>query len=131
MEWRWLVPGQVNLLGISTFGELIIRDEMDQVFILDIHEGRLQKLTEAQDSFWDNPSLENIFKETELHELQSKGWKLRELECFTYTMPIVVKEGPHKLCTMNVYEAVGFLGDFHRQVKDLPDGAKIQLKVTE
>lgn len=52
-------------------------------------------------------------------------------QCIGFSTPLVFVETdhPNPACIIDLYENVGFLGSIHRQIADLPDGAKIRLVI--
>lgn len=132
-EWRWLIPDSVRLLAISTFGELVLQKNDGSVWYLDIHAGSIERVANTSNDLQKKMATTGfeqfLLKTKERELLASKGWKPAKDECFTYKMPVVFAEGDHDICTVNVYEAVGFLGNVHRQIKDLPEGAKVRFAI--
>ena len=52
-------------------------------------------------------------------------------QCIGFSTPVVFVEGGglDSAYIADLYEHVGFLGDIHRQIAMLPDGAKVELIV--
>jgi hypothetical protein len=56
-----------------------------------------------------------------------------KLQCIAFQTPLVLAERgkPNNPYVADLYEQVSFLGHVHQQIKDLPDGAKAQFKLTD
>jgi hypothetical protein len=54
-------------------------------------------------------------------------------QCIAFKTPIIFAEGAAADNTYvgSVYEQVSFLGDLNRQLSQLPDGSKVQLRTQE
>ena len=131
-DWRWLCPEPMALLAVSAFGELLLQKPDGKVVLLDIHEGKLIPIAETVagcETFLSDPkNAAEILKLDFVRKAKSRGLELRPGQCFTYKVPVVAAQEAPEICVMSIYEAVGFLGDVHRQIKDLPDGAKIRFE---
>jgi hypothetical protein len=129
-EWRWLFqPTQFTLLEVSPFGDLFMRDETGAVCLLDINLGALQ-YAEIED---DNPALlfPIAFDMVIATGYIKAGLLPAEGQCFGYKQQLVAG-GSMEID--NVYiatlsEYVTFMGDFHHQIQDIPDGTTVTLKV--
>ncbi len=135
-DWSWLIGGPVALVAVSTFGELLLRKPDGTIWFLNIHGGTFDQVAPSTSELErrmdvDSDFRDSLLKSSALKELVAKGCKVGMGQCFTYKLPIVLGNAQPEICTMGIYEAVGFLGDVHRQIKDLPDGSKISLVVKD
>lgn len=63
---------------------------------------------------------------------EQKGCSPAKGQCIGSKIPWVFKESGDMLENVYVadlYEYVSFMGDFHEQIKDVPNGGQVQLKV--
>jgi len=129
-DWSWLVDlNQFTLLSVSPFGDLFMKDSADALCLLDINLGQLA-YAEVPGT---NPALLfPIAFDTRIATGYIEGGLLpTEGQCFGYKRQLVTGGS---LEIENVYlattvEYISFLGDFHRQIQDVPDGGTIRIKV--
>ncbi len=63
--------------------------------------------------------------------LVASGSELKEGQCFGYTHPPIVggEYEPPNIRVKAVEEYIPFLGYLYEQIKDLPNGSKIELRI--
>lgn len=134
-EWRWLCPQPMALVARSAFGDLFLRDEAGRVFKLDIAIGQMQELTGSEAEFRNFASRkekrEEWFAESDELAAFEKGLKPNQDQCIVFKTPIMFAEAgtPNNAYVGSLYEQVSFLGDLNRQLSQLPDGSKVQLRI--
>jgi hypothetical protein len=124
-EWKWLLRGY-KVVGGGPLGDLIL-ERKNQYFFFDINAAKLE-LIKDEHRLPDQFLMENFVK-----RMEEAGLSIRNDECYAFKIPVIVGgafDGD------NVYvgkwdEYNRWMASFHRQVKDVPDGAKIVIKVTE
>jgi hypothetical protein len=72
------------------------------------------------------------FVEQEARIYAQRGLVPSSTQCIGFGVPAVFAEGgtPDTAFIADIYEHVSFLGDLHRQIASLPDGSKINLRVS-
>jgi hypothetical protein len=135
-QWRWLCTKPVSLVARSGFGDLFLRSADGKVLCLKVAKGTLAEVAESELSFRDSlkhsRNREVWFAEQQLEVLARHGLKPNHLQCIGFKVPVVFSESadaPNNAYVADLYEQVSFLGDFHRQIADVADGAKVRLKV--
>jgi Domain of unknown function (DUF1851) len=129
-DWRWLVDlDHQSLLAISPFGDLLLRDDTGEISLLDINLGVLEY---APTNGTDPASLFPIaFDDRIARDYRAAGLFLQPGKCYGLKIACVTG-GSFEIDNIyiaSVAEYVSFLGDFHYQIKDIPDGTKVKLKV--
>jgi hypothetical protein len=130
MDWKWLFDSdQFTLLEISPFGDLFMRDPTGALCLLDVNLGELQ-YAEIEGT---NPDLlfPIAFDMSTANGYIKAGLLPVDGQCFGYKQQLVAGGS---LESHNVYiathsEYISFMGDFHRQIQDVPDGTTVDLKV--
>jgi hypothetical protein len=126
-EWIWLLDGY-KLLGGGPLGDLILEKDQHH-FWFDINSGRIKSV----DDTW--PELpDEFFMANLVAKLEDAGLTIGSNECFAFKIPPIVGgkfDDLENVYVGNWEEYNGWMASFHYQTKDLPDGAKIKLKVTE
>lgn len=136
-EWRWLCPQTVSLLARNAFGDLYLREKEGKILRLDVAVGQIQQVAESEEQFRKlastNDKQEQWFAASYETAAVRRGLKPGVDQCIAFKTPLVFAESgtPNSVYIADLYEQVSFLGDLHRQLKDLPDGAKVQLRLTE
>jgi hypothetical protein len=129
-DWRWLIDvDRQTLLGISPFGDLLLQDDTGEISLLDINLGLVEY---ASTGSTDPASLFPIaFDDRIASGYRAFGYTLLPGQCYGYKVQAVTGGS---LEVENVYiasvaEYISFMGDFHYQIKDIPDGGTIEIKV--
>jgi hypothetical protein len=134
-EWRWLWPQPVTLVARSAFGDLFLRDETGKVFKLDIAIGQMKKVASSEIEFRElaqtKEKREQWFAEKDELAAIERGVKPNADQCIAFKTPIMFAEAgtPNNVFVCSLYEQVSFLGDLNRQISELPDGSKVQLRI--
>jgi hypothetical protein len=129
-DWEWLIElGGYHLLAISPFGDLLLQDDAGAISLLDINLGAVEAATVTGT---DPAVLFPIaFDDRVAAGYRKAGLLLSEGKCYGYKKQCVAGGSVE---VENVYvastaEYVSFMGDFHYQIKDIPDGGTVILKV--
>jgi hypothetical protein len=129
-DWRWLIdPGQFTLVAVSPFGDLFMKEATGAHCLLDINAG---ELLYAKEPGVDPSTLFPIaFDMIIATEYVKAGMLPADGQCFGYKRQLVAGGS---LDVENVYvatldEYVSFMGDFHRQIQDIPDGTTVTIRV--
>jgi hypothetical protein len=131
-EWRWLVPAAREVVLVSPFGDMILL--MDgQYWFLFTASAKLEHIADSK------AELENVLRTRGddllltplVKRFVEDGLAIEPGQCISFYPPIVAG-GQYKLenaRAIPAWDLIGFLGDLNRQIKDLPDGSNIRIKV--
>jgi len=129
-DWDWLLDlSAYRVISISPFGDLFLKDASDTFSLLDVNMGVLEF---AQWSGTDPAVLFPIrFDDRIAAGYREAGLVLTEGQCYGLKIQGVAGGS---FALENIYiatlaEYVSFMGDFHRQIQDVPDGGTVTLKV--
>lgn len=134
-EWRWLCPQPMALVARSAFGDLFLRDKAGKIFKLDIAIGQMKKVAGSETEFRDlavtKEKREQWFAESDELAARGHGLNPKKDQCVAFKTPIIFAEAgtPNNAYLGSLYEQVSFLGDLNRQIAELPDGSKVQLRI--
>jgi hypothetical protein len=134
-EWRWLLGGLPRLVGWSAAGDLFVRDDGGNVLRLDTGGGELERVAPSIEAF--EHALSDPDRAAELlllpvvYAFEARHGALGTTECLGFTtLPILggsyTVENRYRL---PVREHASFTGDLHRQLRDLPDGTAVRIKI--
>ena len=130
-DWRWLVGESMQLLVVSSLGDMFLADIDGHVFWLDSGAGQLQQVAETSAEFkrlmQQREKADQWFIPQLVGELMAGGVRLAPGQCYSYKKPPIlggeIEPGNFEPCDLSVHFSV--LGQLHRQIKDLPPGTKI------
>lgn len=134
-EWAWAIPSPEQLLAVSKFGNVLIAVSDGSVWRICPEELSCcvfastvvvaQRLM-ADPEFREEWELSELVEQAEArHGVQPLG------RCFCLKIPGVLggRYEIDNVGTTTVSEVVACAGDLARQIKDLPDGTRIQFRV--
>jgi T6SS immunity protein Tdi1, C-terminal len=133
--WSPMVPAQARVLRTNLFGDVFVVDECGAVHMLERAACSASEVVPAEEDFW---------RQVQADE---EGWQLRPLvdECrragkllgdgqsyaFT-TLPVFGgKYTVDNIWVASWKEWFSFTANVFQQIKDLPDGATVSLKVID
>ena len=135
-QWRWLCGQPVTLIARNGFGDMFLRTNDRKILWLNVGGGTLTEIAESELSFEhslaESAKRELWFAEQRLAAFDVRGLKPNDLQCIGFKTPVVFAESrsvPDNAYVADLYEQVSFLGDLHRQIADVPNGAKIRLRI--
>ena len=133
LNWRWLCPQKVTLINRNAYGDLFLRDEAGRVFWLDVAIGRLSQIADSETRFLalceNADNRKEWFAESDARNAVEHGLIPGPSQCIGFSVPLVFAESAsgNEAYIADIYDHVGFLGDLHKQIATMPDGAKVEL----
>lgn len=134
--WGWTGLTAARVVAQSPMGHLVLSDAEGRFFYLDPDGMAIIPLgseAEAQAHLASDEAKELWFGGALVVEGRKRFGEPPEGSVFTIK-PHAMIEGryePESLCVMPLDELIRFTGDVAQQIKDLPDGSQIQLKVSD
>jgi len=131
-----LAPGTFTLVARNAFGDLFLRDAEGRIHWLEVNGGTLIEIANTSNAFLqmldsgDMAEIEDA--ETDAREFAQTGLLPGPDECIGFKIPLVFEESSEvdeNTYIADLYQCVSFLGDIHRQIRDLPDGSKVELTI--
>jgi hypothetical protein len=123
-DWSWLFDaGGAKILETSCIGDVVLRNSQGETLILDVVGGELRSYSETEKEMLEN-------QDHLIAKLEAAGLKLEPGKCYGMKPTEIFKPFEAEnmyVATLNEY--VSFMGYFHGQIKDLPDGTTVRLKV--
>jgi hypothetical protein len=135
--WQWLVADMKAVVTVSCLGDIFLLGNDDAVYWLQTDSGTLTKTADTLDQFQqflnDEAKVDNWFLPLLVEKLLTAGITLKENEVYSY-IKIPVLGGEYtveniKPTSMSVHFA--FSGQICEQLKDLPDGTKINTVIVK
>jgi hypothetical protein len=135
-EWKWLAPGAFSLLAVNAFGDLFLQDTSGSVHRLDVTSGTISVIAtsavEFREAAKDTDKKKYWFLEELARQAEGQGYSPRKGQCVAGKIPFVFAQSANASDNMyvaDIYEYVSFLGDLHSQMKDVPNGGQVRIKV--
>lgn len=136
-SWGWTGIDPKEVVAENDFGNLIMKDADDKFWRLcpeDVYcEVVAESIAEYNLLIKDKEFLEDWFMQAMVEEAEKKLGALKPGYKYHMVIPGILC-GEYNESNFNVaplYEIVRFSGDLGRQIQDLPDGAKIEIKWIE
>lgn len=135
VDWRWLCGKPMALVARNAFGDLFLRDESGYVHQLDVAIGKLTKVADSEAHFAElalsGERQEEWFAVADEKAAIARGLEPNKVQCIGFSVPLVFAESgcSDTAYVADLYEHVSFLGDLNRQIAELPEGAKVRLRV--
>ena len=133
--WRWRCPQSLTVIQRNAFGDLFLRDDAGRVHMLNVGSGDFSLIAESVHEFAQLANTpqgrEKWFAEREANAAAVRGLVPGPGQCIGYYPPVVAAEcnGLDSAYVTDLYDNVGWLGDMHRQIATVPDGAKVRIVV--
>ena len=133
--WSWRLPKNFEPVFASTLGDIFFQDSSKAVFWLNTGTAEITRVAESREHFlerlkgtesdeWLLPSL--------IQKLIASGKTLKPDYCYTFVIPPIFEEGSYDVSNFNpvpAKEHFSLSGQLHLQIKDLSEGAKVQIKI--
>ncbi len=135
-EWRWLLPPDCSPRHVTSFGDVFLVSGID-LGLLDLENGTFDRYCDIQtaiaDALADDADADVLLYTKLAGELAAIGCDLTAGRCYHFKIPTILggEFVVSNIATNTIDERIRFCGDFHRQIKDLPDGASVRLKFTD
>jgi hypothetical protein len=134
-DWHWLVPANFTIWIVNRYGDVFLVPEDNSVYMLELGSGTLKRVASNREDFAKKMDEDNNANDWLLIPLVNKcvaaGLQLKSGQCYSYIKPPVLGGGytvdNTEVTDLSVHYS--FLAQIHRQIKDLPDGAKVKLVV--
>jgi hypothetical protein len=134
--WSSIVPEKFEPWLVNRFGDLFLVSPNGAIHLLDVGIGTLTKVADSRDSFCDRIDDEENANEWLLiplvDELVAAAIHLKPGQCYGFKKPPVLG-GDYTLenCgPISIADYLGTCGSIHEQLRDVPDGSEVVLKVT-
>ena len=134
-DWSWLLPSSFTIWMVNRFGDLFLVSNDGSVQLLDVGAGTVSLLAPDKETFYSlvdqGNSADNWFLMSLTDACVEAGMKLEFGQCYTFVVPPALG-GQYELNNIKPGSFVvnhGLLAQIHEQIKDLPDGAKVDVVV--
>jgi hypothetical protein len=132
--WTWLTE-EKEIIALTKSGNALLKDKVGRLYFLDTGSGVFKYKGENYNDFFENNLDEEIAEEmllpTIIDQLESDEMKLGPDQVYSFTILPVLGGSfdAENRFIVNIYEHYNLTGDIHFQLKDLPDGTKVEINV--
>ncbi len=135
--WHWFLPSELTVWLMNRFGDLFIVLDDGTVHMFDVGGGTLERLADSRDAFCDLLDRDDNANQWLLiplvEKLAASGKLLKPGYCYGYLQSPVLG-GDYTVentIVVPIAEHFGVNGSIHEQIRDLPDGSKVTIRVTD
>lgn len=130
--WAWRIKDPFRPVLFSTLGDMFFARDDGAVWWLNTGTAELTRVADSIEHFQEQLATDiadEWFLPALIEKLQAAG-KMREAgECYTYVTLPIFSEGKYEVDNLNPVSAAEHFeltGHIHRQIAELPDGAKVR-----
>ena len=122
---------------VNRFGDMIVVLEDGSVHYMDFSANEMRRIAENREDFiekiGDAANANDWLMIPLVDACVAAGKTLPAGKCYNLTIPGVLggKYEVNNIAAVPLSEYYGFLADLHRQIKELPDGAQVKLKIVD
>ena len=133
-SWSWLIGIDKKPILMSSIGDLFLTDNNGFCYWLNVGEGVFEKIANSVDEFKlklkDDEQIDEWFLIGLVEKLKENGLELTEKHLYGYKiLPILGGEyEPENFELTDIEVHFELSGQIHKQIKDLPDGTKVNIK---
>jgi len=133
--WLSILPAPTATLRTNLFGDVFTLDAEGAVHMLERAACSAQTIADSEEEFWrvagEDPQGWQL--RSLVDECRAAGKVLSEGQCYAFTTPPVLGGDytEENVWVAPWQEWFSFTADLFHQIKDLPDGAQVHLKVTD
>jgi hypothetical protein len=134
-NWAWLLPEKFTVWIVNRYGDLFIILDDGTVHMLDVGGGKLKKIAETREEFAakidEGDNANDWLMIPLIDQLVASGMTLHDGQCYSYRQPPVLGGDYTVENTVVVpfVEHFGMYGSIYEQIKDVPDGAQVVIKL--
>lgn len=135
--WSWVGIDPVEVVGENDFGNLIVKDTSGRYWRLTPEECSCEVVASNRDDLDILSKSQEFLRDWNMSALVDYAFKthgvLSEGRKYCLKIPGVLggEYGGDNIATISLDELIGASGHIAKQIKDLPDGSQIKLKVTD
>jgi hypothetical protein len=135
--WHWLIGTDKKVLLISAIGDMFLLGSDGNIYWLDVGQGKLEIIATDKGQFdaklTDAEQVNEWFLANLTKQLRSSDKTLKDGQVYSYyKLPILGGDYVvDNFAPLSIEEHFRYLGDIHKQIKDLPDGTEVEIKVVD
>jgi T6SS immunity protein Tdi1, C-terminal len=135
--WEWFLPAEFTVWLMNRYGDLFLILPDGSVHMLDVGIGSLTKMAQSKDEFCQKIDQGNNANDWLMiplvDRLTAAGIQLQPGQCYSLLIPPVLG-GDYTIentVVLPIFEHFGVYGSYHEQLRDVPDGTSVVIKVNK
>jgi hypothetical protein len=134
-DWHWLLPAEFSVWLMNRFGDLVLIADEGAILFFDVGAGTIERVADNKEDFGQKLDVgdnANIWLMIPLiDQLNATGLQLNEGHCYSFLTPPILggEYSVENTVTLPITEHYGVYASIHDQIKDLPDGTRVIIKV--
>jgi hypothetical protein len=135
VAWSWLLPDGFVPITASTLGDVFFQLGTDAVYWLNTGTAEIARVAASRAEFLEllrTDLADEWFMPHLVEELRAAGKLLEPDHCYTYVTLPVFAGGRYEASNFHpvpAREHFGVTGTMHRQLRDLPEGARVMIRI--
>ena len=135
VDWDWLLPEEFSVWLMNRYGDLFLIFDDGSVHLLDIGAATIERLAESREDFSFKIDEDNNANDWLMIPLVDRlveaGKTLQAGQCYSFVIsPILGGEySVENTAILSIGEHYSVYASIHQQIKDLPDGTQVVLKI--
>jgi hypothetical protein len=136
-DWNWLIGTDKTPIIVTAIGDMFLKDTNQKIYWLDVGQGKCEivadRLQDFEDKLKDIEQVNEWFMIDLTTALRLSGKELKDGQLYSYKkLPIIGGDYTvDNFAPLDIVEHFGYTGDIHKQIKDLPNGTKVEIKIVE
>jgi hypothetical protein len=137
VDWIWLIGNDKEPIMVSSIGDMFLKDKNGKIYWLNVGEGLLDSVSENIDEFnlklKDDSQVDEWFMIGLVQQIKESGLELENGKLYGYKkLPVIGGDyEPENFELTDLEVHFSLTGQIHKQIKDLPDGTKVNFKVID
>ena len=133
--WADIMPTQFSVLCVSLFADFFVVDEAGAVHMLEVSASKIARIAASEDEFRRRcmADLDGWLLRSLVDRCRLEGMNPSDTQCYAFTtLPIFggeYKSSNIWLCSWRDW--ISFTASVYAQTKDLPDGARVSIKIVD
>jgi hypothetical protein len=134
-SWSWLLPPEFTLWLVNRFADLFLVVPDGTVHMLDVGAGTLSQVADSRDDFCnkidEDDNAKQWFMIALVDRMVATGVVLQTGQCYGFKRPPVLggDYAVENVGSLPVWDYLGAYGSIYEQLRDVPDGSQVVLKV--
>lgn len=134
-DWDWLMTEKMQPILLTAMGDVFAEGKSGIVYYLDMVEGTVHEVTENFEDFkkllTDSEFVTSFMFPNRIVEYREAGLQLEKNQVYSHKQPLVLggADELENVVTTDVSVHVSLHGQIHQQIKDLPEGASVEIKI--
>ena len=133
--WERLIPTEFTVWLMNRFGDLFLILPDGRVHMLDVGDGSLTAMADSKDAFSqkidEDDNADDWLMIPLVDQLVAAGVTLQAGHCYSLVVPPILG-GDYTVentAVLPIIEHFGVYGSYHEQLRGVPDGTKVVIKV--